>query len=75
MWTQEVILAFQILKQAMSDTLVLSLPGFHKPFVVEIDASGHGLGVVLMQQGQPLPYLRKALRRGTSIYPSMTKNF
>ena len=39
--------AFQVLKQAMSSALVLSMPKFTLPFVVEADASGHRLGAVL----------------------------
>jgi hypothetical protein len=66
---------FQILEQAMSDTLVLALPDFHKPFVVETNASGHGLGAVLMQQGQPLPYLRKTFGERNKHLPIHDKEF
>ena len=47
-WTSEVAIAFQRLKEAVSCPIVLGLPDFTKPFIMECDASSLGLGAVLM---------------------------
>ena len=60
-WTNHHDLAFQTLKSALCSAPVLSLPDFTKPFCIETDASGTGVGAVLMQNGHPLAYLSKAL--------------
>ncbi|GKC97284.1 putative mitochondrial protein [Tanacetum coccineum] len=45
----------------MSQALVLKLPKFNEPFIVETNASGIGIGVVLQQGGHPIAYMSKAL--------------
>jgi hypothetical protein len=48
-WTELALTLFQQLKQVLSTTLVLQLPDFNKPFLVECDASSTGFGAVLHQ--------------------------
>jgi hypothetical protein len=48
-WTDEAHMTFDKMKQVMSSCHVLALPDFTQPFVLECDASGIGIGVVLMQ--------------------------
>jgi hypothetical protein len=50
-WDTSQQAAFQQLKLAMTTPPVLILPNFSIPFQLETDASGTGLGTVLMQQG------------------------
>ena len=60
-WTPQHQHCFEHLKQALMTARVLSLPDFTKGFQVEIDASGIGIGVVLMQDNHPIAYLSKSL--------------
>ena len=55
----------------MTTTPVLALPNFNRPSIIEVDASGIGIGAILMQDGRPLAYTSKALslsHQNMSIY-------
>lgn len=70
-WNEAAELVFHQLKQTMTTSHVLALPDFNQPFVVETDASGSGIGAVLMQGGRPIAYLSKSLyprNQSLSIY-------
>ncbi|XP_073355335.1 uncharacterized protein [Aegilops tauschii subsp. strangulata] len=61
LWTAEQDKAFRKLQQALVTAPVLALPNFNVPFTLETDASGYGIGVVLMQEGRPLAYYSSSL--------------
>ena len=54
-------MAFTQLKQALTNTPLLALPNFDLPFKVHTDASGFGIGAVLVQSGHRLAYFSKSL--------------
>lgn len=50
---------FTTLKTKMTRLPILALPGFAKTFIVGCNASGVGLGALLMQKGTPSPFTAK----------------
>ncbi|GJT08194.1 putative reverse transcriptase domain-containing protein [Tanacetum coccineum] len=55
-WGEEQELAFQTLKDKLCNAPVLALPDGPKDFVVYCDASGLGLGCVLIKRGKVIAY-------------------
>ncbi|WVZ49148.1 hypothetical protein U9M48_000525 [Paspalum notatum var. saurae] len=60
--------AFQTLKKLLTSALVLAQPDVTKPFDVYCDASGNGLGCVLMQEGRVIAYASRQLRNNEANY-------
>ncbi|KAI4885672.1 hypothetical protein NFI96_028253 [Prochilodus magdalenae] len=64
-WTENCEHSFNELKNALCEEPVLASPDFSKPFIVQTDASGSGLGAVLLQgEGEdrkPILYISRKL--------------
>jgi hypothetical protein len=68
-WSQKCEDAFHALRQHLTTTLVLAQPDNTKSFDVYCDASGTGLGCVLMQDNRVIAYASRALRPHEQNYP------
>jgi hypothetical protein len=69
-WSSKCNEAFEHLKILLTTALVLAQPDINKPFDVYCDASGSGLGCVLMQEGRVIAYASRQLRRHEEHYPT-----
>jgi hypothetical protein len=69
-WTKECVIAFCTLWTLLTTAHVLAQPDIEKPFDVFCDASGIGLGCVLMQEGQVIAYASHQLRKHEINYPT-----
>jgi hypothetical protein len=55
-WTPDCESSFEEWKKRLMNASVLVLPDMEKPFSIYCDASGHGLGCALMQDGHVVAY-------------------
>nr|CAE02906.1 OSJNBb0045P24.14 [Oryza sativa Japonica Group] len=69
-WTEGCEQSFQELKKRLVTAPVLVLPDSRKGFQVYCDASRHGLGCVLMQEGKVVAYASRQLRPHENNYPT-----
>lgn len=68
-WGERQELTFNQLKEKLTNALILSLPKFSKFFKINYDASGVGIGGVLLQK----VYFREKLHSATLNYPTYDK--
>ncbi|WVZ93611.1 hypothetical protein U9M48_039577 [Paspalum notatum var. saurae] len=68
LWDPKCEEAFTSLKQSLTSAPVLAQPDVTKPFDVYCDASGNGLGCVLMQEGRVIAYASHQLRKHETNY-------
>jgi hypothetical protein len=61
-WDEDCEKAFHTLREYLTTAPVLAQPDNTKPFDVYCDASGTGLGCVLMQGNRVIAYASRALR-------------
>ena len=67
-WTQQCQEAFAYVKKSLVQAPVLALPDPTKPFILKTDASGFGLGAVLLQDDQPIAYDGRGLTPAEKNY-------
>lgn len=69
-WTGTCEQAFQELKKRLTSAPILTLPTGKDGFAIYADASGEGLGAVLMQEGCVVAYISRKLKSHEQNYPT-----
>ena len=72
-WTKATAKAFNEVKQKMTEAPIMRLPDFTKPFEVECDVSGIGIGGVLSQKHHPIAYCSEKLNDAKQKYSTYDK--
>jgi hypothetical protein len=67
-WTPSCEASFQELKKRLMTALILVMPDMEKSFSIYCDASGQGLGCVLIQDGHVVAYASRQLRKHEAHY-------
>jgi hypothetical protein len=72
-WGKAQEVAFETLKDKLTHTPLLQLPDFSQTFELECDASGIGLGGVLLQEGKLVAYFSEKLNGPSLNYSTYDK--
>ena len=72
-WTAECEVAFEALKSKLLTPPILAYPDFSRDFIIETDASKHGLGAILSQHQEdnrlhPIPYASRSVSASEANY-------
>jgi hypothetical protein len=74
-WIEEVERSFNILKEKITEQLILVLPDFEKTFQVRCNASGVAILVVLSQDNRHVAYFGEKLNEAKNKYSTCDKEF
>jgi len=74
-WTTATHDAFKMLKSKLYEASVLAVPNFNKLFEVDYDASGVGIGAILMQDERLIAYFSEKLNDSRKNYSTYDKEF
>jgi len=74
-WNEQCEQSFGKLKEALTSAPVLTLPSGKGGYEVYCDASGCGLGCVLMQRGHVIAYASRQLKKHEQNYPTHDLEF
>ncbi|XP_074301498.1 putative mitochondrial protein AtMg00860 [Silene latifolia] len=74
-WTENAQQAFNLIKRMLCEAPVLRLPDFNCLFEVECDASGFGLGAILIQERKHVAYFSEKLSGAKLSYSIYDKEF
>ena len=69
-WSSDCQIAFDAVKEALTSAPTLRMPDPELPYELICDASGHGVGAVLLQDGQPVAYESRAYKPPERNYPT-----
>ncbi|KAM1011997.1 hypothetical protein FF1_047138 [Malus domestica] len=69
-WSEDCEYAFKELKTRLTTAPILVLPNGEDPYEIFTDASGQGLGAVLMQNGRVVAYASRQLKTHEKHYPT-----
>ena len=72
-WTTEATQAFEKPKDAMCKAPILTTLDFKKPYIMEFDALGNGIDVVLMLEGKHLSFESRSIKENNLHKPIYEK--
>ena len=76
-WTAACQAAFDAIKKAVASDILLAYPDYSQPFRVEVvsDASVHGSGAVLLQNGRPIAFASRKFSGAETRYTTGEQEF